>query len=226
MRPREPIGSRSHLPRWVIPTQLRNAGHPKRLPKSAPRSTRFSKRRVFGVSTCCPPRPFPPSPSSAPSPSPPPRSPSPCRRCSRSKGDYSTFLKALEASDAGWFLEEDLTYTALIPTDAAFDKLPEGVLDALLREENRPKLNAILEGHVVPEAEVMSSDLSDGQMIDPATGEPLEVSIDGDAVMIGGATVVDPDIEADDGVAHGIDTVIVPEMVVQAMKFTGDYPTQ
>ena len=142
------------------------------------------------------------------------------------KGDYSTFLTALEASDAGWFLEADMTYTAFIPTNAAFDKLPDGVLDALLREENRPKLNAILEGHVVPEAKVMSSDLSDGQMIDPATGEPLEVSIDGDKVMIGEATVVDPDIEADNGVAHGIDTVIVPEMVVQAMKFTGDYPTQ
>ena len=142
------------------------------------------------------------------------------------KGEYATFLKALEASDAGWFLEADMTYTAFIPTDEAFAKLPDGVLDALLREENRPKLNAILEGHVVPEAEVMSSDLSDGQMVDPATGEPLEVSIDGDMVTIGEATVVEADIEADNGIAHGIDTVIVPEMVVQAMKFTGDYPTQ
>ena len=142
------------------------------------------------------------------------------------KGNYGTFLQVLEASDAGWFLEEDMSYTAFVPTDEAFAALPEGVLDALLEEENKPKLNAILEGHVIPEATAMSSDLSDGQSLDPATGEPLTVSIDGDSVSVEGIEVVEADINADNGIAHGIGGVIVPEMVVQAMKFTGDYPTE
>ena len=146
------------------------------------------------------------------------------------RGNYGTFLKALDASDAGWFLRdddgEDMAYTVFVPTDEAFGKLPEGVLDALLKEENLPKLNAILEGHVIPDAAAASADLSDGQTLDPATGEPLTVSVDGDSVMIEDIAVVEADIEADNGVAHGIGEVIVPELVVQAMKFTGDYPTE
>lgn len=142
------------------------------------------------------------------------------------KGNYGTFLQALEASDAGWFLEDDLSYTVFVPTDEAFGALPEGVLDALLQDENKPKLNAIMEGHVIPEATAMAADLSDGQSLDPATGEPLTVSVDGDAVTVEGIEVVEADIEADDGIAHGIGEVIVPEMVVQAMKFTGDYPSE
>lgn len=152
------------------------------------------------------------------------------REALEAKGDYGTFLKALDASDAGWFLEDeegtDVGYTLFVPTDEAFGKLPEGVLDALLEEENLPKLNAILEGHVVPDAVEAASDLSDGETLDPATGEPLNVSVDGDAVTIEGIAVVDPNITGENGLAHGIEEVIVPEMVVQAMKFTGDYPTE
>jgi uncharacterized surface protein with fasciclin (FAS1) repeats len=148
------------------------------------------------------------------------------RAVAEEDGRFSTLLTALDASDAGWFLEEDMTYTLFAPTDEAFGKLPEGVLDALLRDENRPKLNAILERHVVPEQEVMSGDLSDGQMVDPATGEPLRVSLSGDSVTIGEASVVAADIDTDQGVVHAIDTVLVPELVVQAMKFTGDWPAE
>ena len=115
----------------------------------------------------------------------------PLRDVLEEKGEYDTFLKALDASDAGWFLEEDEPYTVFVPTDAAFEALPEGVLDALLTDENRPKLNAILEGHVIPDGEVKAADLSDGQNLDPATGEPLAVSIDGDAVTVAEIAVCD-----------------------------------
>ncbi|WP_420392186.1 fasciclin domain-containing protein [Acuticoccus sp.] len=147
------------------------------------------------------------------------------RSALEAKGNYATFLKALEASDAGWFLEEDEAYTAFVPTDAAFDALPDGVLDALLREENRPKLNAILEHHVLPDVQVTAADLSDGRSLDVAGGEPLEVSIEGSAVTVDKASVTEPDIDTDAGIVHGIDAVLVPEIVVEAMKFTGDYPT-
>lgn len=140
------------------------------------------------------------------------------------KGDYSTFLEAVEASDAGWFLEEDMAYTAFVPTDEAFAALPDGVLDALMKPENKPKLNAILEHHIVPEVVATAAEVSDGQSLDVADGEPLTVKVDGDTVMVDGAKVVEPDMEAENGIAHGIEQVLVPEIVVQAMKYTGDFP--
>ncbi len=139
-------------------------------------------------------------------------------------GEFSTLLQALKASDATWFLEGDDPYTLLAPTDAAFDELPDGVLEALLTDENRPKLNAIIEGHVIPDGEVMAADLSDGQMLDPATGEPIEVSLDGGRVMVGEAAVTQADIRTDNGVVHAIDTVLVPEIVIEAMKYRGEWP--
>ena len=146
------------------------------------------------------------------------------RTAAEEAGQFSTLLRALDASDAGWFLEEGEPYTVFAPTDAAFDELPDGVLDALLTDENRPKLNAIIERHVIPDGAVMAADLSDGEMLDPATGEPLEVSIEGDQVMVGEATVTQPDIETSDGVVHAIDTVLVPEIVVEAMKYREQWP--
>ena len=140
------------------------------------------------------------------------------------KEQYSTFLKALKASDAKWFVEEDVRYTAFVPTNEAFDALPDGVLDALLSEENRPKLDAVLEHHVVPETVAKAGDLTDGQSLDVAEGEALTIKLDGSTVMVNGARVTDPDVAVDQGVAHGIEKVLVPQMVVEALKFRGEYP--
>ena len=146
------------------------------------------------------------------------------RTVAEEAGQFSTLLQALDASDATWFLEEENRYTLLAPTDEAFSKLPDGVLDALLTDENRPKLNAILEGHVLPDEELTSDQLSDDQMLDPATGEPIEVSVEGDRVMVDQATVTQADIQTDNGVVHAIDTVLVPEIVVEAMKYREEWP--
>ena len=142
----------------------------------------------------------------------------------KGKKEYSTFLKALEASDAKWFVREDVEYTAFVPTNAAFDALPEGVLDALLKPENRPKLDATLERHVVPDLKVEAGGFGEHPTLDVAEGESLDVKLDGSTIIVEGATVTDADIAVDQGFAHGIDKVLVPELVVQAMKYTGEYP--
>lgn len=141
-----------------------------------------------------------------------------------SAGDFSTLEQVLQGSDATWFLEEGEAYTLFAPTDEAFAELPNGVLDALMTEENRPKLNAILERHLVPDGALMAADLSGRDALDPATGEPLEVSSEGDGVMVGEATVTQPDIETENGVVHAIDTVLVPEIVIEAMKYREEWP--
>ena len=140
------------------------------------------------------------------------------------KEDYSTFVKALKASDAKWFVREDVEYTAFVPTNAAFDALPAGVLNALLKPENKPKLDATLERHVVPDLKVEAGEFGKYPTLDVAEGESLDVKLDGSTIIVEDATVTDADIAVDQGFAHGIDKVLVPELVVQAMKYTGEYP--
>ena len=124
-------------------------------------------------------------------------------------GDFTTLLSAAEAADLVETLSGEGPFTVFAPTDEAFAALPEGTVESLLEEENKDQLTALLTYHVAPTS-AMSGDLTDGQMIDTVNGEQLEVSIDGDTVMIGDATVTQADIEASNGVIHVIDTVLMP----------------
>ena len=123
-------------------------------------------------------------------------------------GDFSTLLQAAEAAGLVETLQGEGPLTVFAPTDEAFEALPEGKLEELLADTDA--LAEILTYHVV-EGAVMSSDLSDGQMVTTVNGADAEVSI-GDEVMIGDATVVTPDLEASNGVIHVIDTVLMPSM--------------
>lgn len=141
-------------------------------------------------------------------------------------GGFSTLIAALKASDATWFLGEEMQYTLFAPTDAAFDALPDGVLDALLTEGNRPKLNAILERHLIPDDAMAVSDVSQAAMLDPASGEPLPVETKGDQVMIGDAVVTQENVLAENAVVHAIDAVLVPDIVIEAMKYREEWPEE
>lgn len=146
-------------------------------------------------------------------------------------GRFSTLLDALQAADTTYFYEqeeedEDSEYTLFAPTDDAFAALPEGVLDTLLQPDNRDVLTAILEHHVLADGAVAAADLTDGQSLDPASGENYEAAVDGEAVTVKQAAVVAPDLRYDLGIAHGIDTVLVPAIVLDALKYRGVYPEE
>ncbi|MFX1352024.1 MAG: fasciclin domain-containing protein, partial [Promethearchaeota archaeon] len=93
------------------------------------------------------------------------------------------------------------------PTDAAFAKLPEGTIEALLKDKQR--LKAVLTYHVVA-GKVMSKDVMGLKSAKTLQGQ--EVSIDTTkGVKINEANVVKTDIETTNGVIHVIDTVILPK---------------
>ncbi len=123
--------------------------------------------------------------------------------------DFSTLVSAVESAGLAETLSGEGPFTVFAPTNEAFEALPEGTLDELTMEENSDQLTSILTYHVVPSA-AMAADLSDGQELETVNGETLTVSIDGDTVMIGDATVTQADIEASNGVIHVIDTVLMP----------------
>ena len=125
-------------------------------------------------------------------------------------GSFKTLVSAIKAAGLVETLQRPGPFTVFAPTDAAFAKLPAGTLNSLLKPENKAKLVAILTYHVVP-GRTMSADLN-GKDLRVKTVEGEEVTIDGrKGVMVNNAHVINPDIAADNGVIHVIDTVLIPK---------------
>ncbi|MBD2257018.1 fasciclin domain-containing protein [Pseudanabaena sp. FACHB-2040] len=131
-----------------------------------------------------------------------------------SSGEFEILVAAVEAAGLVEVLSGEGPFTVFAPTDAAFEALPEGALEALLMPENQALLAQILTYHVVP-GTVTSGDLVEG---DVATVEGSDVTVSlGDSVMVNDATVVMPDIEASNGVIHVIDKVIIPPSLLSEL---------
>jgi uncharacterized surface protein with fasciclin (FAS1) repeats len=125
-------------------------------------------------------------------------------------GSFDTLVSAVEAADLVETLKGEGPFTVFAPTDEAFAKLPEGTVEELLLPENKDQLVAILTYHVVP-GETMSADLIGQELeVETVQGDMVAIDATGDVVMVNDATVIQADVEADNGVIHVIDTVIMP----------------
>lgn len=125
-------------------------------------------------------------------------------------GNFQTLAKAVEAAGLTETLKGDGPFTVFAPTDAAFDKLPEGTVEELLKPENQDQLKSVLTYHVVPE-KVMAEDAMGADSLTTVQGQELSISTENDQVMINDATVTQADIKASNGVIHAIDSVLMPE---------------
>ena len=131
-------------------------------------------------------------------------------------GDFTTLAAALTAAELVETLKGTGPYTVFAPTDAAFEKLPEGTVETLL-EDPKGDLTQILTYHVV-EGKVMAADVvtMDGQKVPTVQGGELTINVEGEKDPLpdgagGTSTVTAPDIEASNGVIHVIDTVLMPK---------------
>lgn len=124
--------------------------------------------------------------------------------------NLSTLVAAVTAADLVETLSGEGPFTVFAPDNDAFAKIPKADLDDLLKPENKETLAGILTYHVVP-GTVAAADLKDGDELTTVQGEKLAVSIEGDKVMVGGATVTQADVFQSNGVAHVIDTVLMPK---------------
>lgn len=125
-------------------------------------------------------------------------------------GQFTTLAAALTAAGLVPTLKGAGPYTVFAPTDAAFAKLPPGTVADLLKPENKAKLTAVLNDHVVS-GKVMSSALA-GKVTDAPTvqGQTVKVDATGSGVMVNAARVTTADVQASNGVIHVIDTVLLP----------------
>jgi Secreted and surface protein containing fasciclin-like repeats len=124
---------------------------------------------------------------------------------------YTTFASLVR--DAG--LEDTLnkggSYTIFTPTDIAFESLPEGMLDDLRNDKER--LNRVLTYHMV-NGEYRASALKNiNSLTSLETGELAVNTTAGGQIIVGSATLIEPDTIAGNGVIHGIDKVLIPSGV-------------
>lgn len=134
----------------------------------------------------------------------------------------STLVAAVTAADLATMLSEPGDYTVFAPDNAAFEKLPAGTVETLLKPENKEQLTGILTYHVVPKA-VNSATLIEAinanngsYTITTANGGELTATISGESVFLTDAngnksTITAVDVEASNGVVHIIDTVVMPK---------------
>ena len=125
-------------------------------------------------------------------------------------GDFKTLATALKAADLVETLKGKGPFTVFAPTDAAFAKLPSGVLDDLLKPENKKKLADILTYHVVS-GKVMAADVVKLTKAKTVEGTDVSIKVAGGKVTVNDAKVVTTDIACTNGVIHVIDTVLLPK---------------
>jgi uncharacterized surface protein with fasciclin (FAS1) repeats len=124
-------------------------------------------------------------------------------------GSFKTLMAAVQAAGLTETLQGQGPYTIFAPTDAAFAELPQDAVQELLKPENKDVLIKILTYHVVP-GQVLSADLKSGKVKSVEGGE-IDVKVDPAAgVMVNDAKVLQPDVQASNGVIHVIDKVILP----------------
>jgi len=122
-------------------------------------------------------------------------------------GSFKTLVQAVQAAGLVETLNGTGPFTVFAPTDDAFAQIPQETLQAVLADKE--KLTAILTYHVVP-GKLMAADVVNSTRLQTVQGQSITVSTEG-GVRVDDANVIQTDIEADNGVIHVIDRVIMPK---------------
>lgn len=123
--------------------------------------------------------------------------------------DHTTLVAAVKAAELVDALSNAGPFTVFAPTNAAFDKLPAGTVDGLLKPEKKDDLTDILQYHVsvgVFKAEM----LQDGQSIGQVNGGNITITKKEDGLYVNGTAKIIASIPAANGIVHVIDAVVLP----------------
>jgi uncharacterized surface protein with fasciclin (FAS1) repeats len=121
--------------------------------------------------------------------------------------NMTTLKKSVHASGLDQVLSGKGPYTVFAPTDIAFAKLDKGILDNLLKPENKTKLTDLLNHHVV-EGKINFKDLKDGEKLKTVNGKQLTVHVKDGHTTVDGAVIQGHDVQATNGIIHSLETVM------------------
>ena len=123
--------------------------------------------------------------------------------------DHTTLVAALKQANLVDVLANPGPFTVFAPTNEAFNKLPKGTLDDLMKDEKKSDLQNILQYHVTTSS-LKEDFFKDGQTIGMVNGDNITVSVkDGKVVLNNSATIV-ASVQASNGMVHVIDAVLLP----------------
>jgi len=122
--------------------------------------------------------------------------------------DHTTLATAVQAAGLEDVLTNAGPLTVFAPNNAAFEKLPAGTVENLLKPENNSTLARIIKNHAAP-GSYKVDDLKNNQQLFMATGVYVKVERKDDGVYVGGAKILGS-VPAANGIVHVVDTVILP----------------
>ncbi len=135
--------------------------------------------------------------------------------------NVTTLVAAVKAAGLVDTLNGAGPFTVFAPTNDAFNKLPAGTVDTLLKPENKAMLTTVLTYHVVP-GRYLAKDITNGMTLKTVQGETLTFKVENGKVWINGVAMVQTaDVISKNGVTHVIDTVLTPAADAMSMN-SGD----
>ena len=139
---------------------------------------------------------------------PPPRDPNNIVSIAIGSKDHTTLVTALKAADYVKSVANPGPLTVFAPTNAAFDKLPKGTVEELVKPEKKADLQEILKYHVTTTAYDIGQ-FKDGMVLAMANGKKVTFHVKGDKVMVNDATIVGS-VHGSNGWVHIVDSVLLP----------------
>ena len=122
--------------------------------------------------------------------------------------DHTTLVAAIKAADYVTSVAASGPLTVFAPTNAAFEALPEGTVETLVKPENVATLRNILQYHVTTSA-LQAEWFKDGQIVAMANGKKTTMGVKDGKVTINGANII-ASIPASNGIVHVVDAVLLP----------------
>lgn len=122
--------------------------------------------------------------------------------------DHSTLVAAVKAAELVNVLATVGPFTVFAPTNAAFEKLPAGTVEGLLKPEKKKDLSNILQYHVIPGGYDME-EFRDGMALGVANGQRVNIAVKDGKVTVNGANILGS-VQGANGTVHVIDAVLLP----------------
>lgn len=123
--------------------------------------------------------------------------------------DLSTLVTAVQAAELTTSLSNAGPFTVFAPTNAAFEKLPAGTVDDLLKPENKGKLTDIL-GHHTYVGVIKTEQMADGQNLGMVDGKNITIKMVNGKPTVNGTVNIIASVPASNGMVYVVDGVILP----------------
>ncbi len=123
--------------------------------------------------------------------------------------DHTTLVAAIKQADLVTSLSNAGPFTVFAPTNAAFDALPAGTVESLMKDDKKADLQNILQYHVTLST-LKAESFTDGQTLGMVNGDNVTVSVKDGKVTLNGTAHIIASIPASNGIVHVIDAVLLP----------------